>query len=177
MTNGVRVYCGVLVSIAALFQRLRMVSRQGVRQDISLGNPASASYVGSLGDRLYRASLARALIREVGSLIGRIKVVLVVRSHRRVIHSPSPQSMDLTLKEREQFQCSRTEDMNKLFAVRPWLTHLDAELFCRAWKLGAEWSGRILSTKDPLRGHASSAILPQGRQFYSAPSNSARPQT
>jgi len=69
-----------------------------------------------------------------------------------------PESIGLTSQEQEQAQSACTQDINNLLLARPWLTPLDVEVFCRAWKLGAEWGGRTCYSKAALRVQQGSLV-------------------
>ncbi len=108
------------------------------------GAPNASLCVGQAG--LYQASLARAILREIRSLVLRIREIRRTQLHRRgILLDPLRHRASLEVRERASACCS--EDMRNLYASRPLTTLIEAELFVRGWEAGAEWSTRSCGTE------------------------------
>lgn len=66
-------------------------------------------------------------------------------------------------------ECTRTHactrDMQNLYAMRPWVTILDVELFLAGWKQGSAWECSHADTEKHDRSTVSSAG-PSGAKLY-----------
>ncbi len=110
----------------------------GVPSDTLGHRKSTQSYEHSLGQNLYPAPLGRILLSEVGSFFGRIRALLDTKLYRRGVACYPGTQMPLSRQERKRLQDACTQDMQSLFADRPWLTLVDSEIFVLGWKRGAE---------------------------------------
>lgn len=119
---------------------------------------STRSFADSLGVRLYRGALVRTFLWELRSFYWRILLILRTRIDRRgVVCDPLP-NVESQIRRQAQDACSA--DMRKLCACRPWLSQLDEEVFCRAWKQGAEWFFRSGYSRLPELKSDSYEIYP-----------------
>jgi hypothetical protein len=97
---------------------------------------------------LYRGSLVRAVLREIHSLLWRIREIRRTQSHRRGISiNPLPEkTWPPALRESALTCCMR--DTHSLSASRQHLTLTEVELFVRGWEAGAEWYARNCGTES-----------------------------
>ncbi len=144
----------------------------GIPEDISGRRLSVYEVPNELGDHLYRGSLARAVKREIGSLVGRIKEILRSRSYRRGVTLDPLFQTTATPEQRRQAQDACNADMQRLFDRRSWLTLEDIRIFALAWRLGAEWVYRSGNRELLLSEHAPSG---KSRRKFTL-NNSAIPQ-
>jgi hypothetical protein len=106
--------------------------------------------------RLHRLPLLYGCLLEVRNLLRRI-----VRLHRTRLYR---RSLDIgpafeRAPDGSYRECVRTHacsaGMRNLYATRPGLTILDAELFLAGWKRGSEWARGTTDTRTPDRSPAS----------------------
>jgi hypothetical protein len=121
-------------SLAKLCSMARRAS--GYSRNLRL-NSHTSSYASSLGERLYSGALARVLLYEIRRSYHGILLTLQTRIDRRGLTVDPIPHVESQIRRQAQHAC--TEDMRRLCADRPWITLLDAELFFRGWKQGAEW--------------------------------------
>ncbi len=95
-----------------------------------------------LGSHLYRASLVRALGREIGSCYQRIRELLRTRLYRRGILLDPLYRTSASPDQRDQAQDACNRDMQTVFRCRKGMTQADARTFLLAWRLGLEWGVR-----------------------------------
>lgn len=99
--------------------------------------------------RLFRASLAREVLREIRSLFWRIGELRDKELDRQgICVDPLPsKSYPLALRERALADCSM--DTHNLCISRRHVTLIDAQLFLQGWKLGCAWAFRNSGTPPP----------------------------
>lgn len=91
--------------------------------------------------RVFRLSLAQAILREIRSLFSRIRELQRRRLDRRGISlDPLHQIESLEVRERASGCC--TEDMHNLYASRLLTTLIEAELFAEGSSAGAAYAIR-----------------------------------
>jgi hypothetical protein len=95
---------------------------------------------------VYRASLVRAILREIRNLFWRIREIRRTQLHRRGIsinplrQTPSPPE------RRENALACCIQDTRSLCTSRPVTTLIEAQLFVQGWELGADWLNRNCGT-------------------------------
>ena len=151
--------------VSQLFDTASIV---GVPVDTSRHRQSSTSSVVSLGRYLYRASLARALGREIGSCYWRIRELLGTQLHRRGVVCRLERQ---PTSPRSGFQPALdgyTQDMRRKFAACPWMTLIDVQTFLEGWTLGAAWvahnsGNKSLSSEELawLSSLSSSEVVPE----------------
>lgn len=127
---------------ALLFRRSGRASTIGVPLRTSGRRLSNSLDESLLGSHQYRVPWGRVFRREIGNFYRRIRVLLETRVHARLLIVDPLRSVSQDSGERQQARDACIEDMRKVFADRPWLTAIDAEMFVRAWRAGAEWSAR-----------------------------------
>lgn len=95
---------------------------------------------------MFRASLVRAVLREIRSLLWRIREIRH-RSLDRMGIVIDPHHQTTSLAERESASDCCSKDTQNLYRDRPLTTLIEAELFVRGWEAGAEWGGHNSRTE------------------------------
>ncbi len=156
--------------IPFLSSLIKAARYHAIRKEYGLGRPADTlrhrpstrPFADSLGTHLYPLATWRGLLWEIRSFFLRMQFVLGTRIYQRLV-TVSAGQLGQGWRECQRIQNACIEDINKLSAVRPWLTLVDTESTSQAWMMGATWYAHNYAnlSRSALASEPSSSSNPQ----------------